>query len=247
MTKAQKYVIINELEIYHIPAGSTLPPAPPAAEVGRWDITLDFPIVPVSAFFNPINGELVTLSAFSPDNFNDREPNPKELFTRSATWNPKTGIVGERKIAETSHDMFCPSTSFDKDGQVLVTGGTTPNTFSIFNPRVNPNLDPAGAWANPEHTFAIARGYAGQTYVADGTTFMIGGAWGWAAKVTHDIYGDKKDGEVYDPGTGKWRVLSEVKGESIKMDKVETCKNKGNEDTRNCVMTEWQQHHPWLF
>lgn len=241
-TQAQNFVIINELEIYHIPDGSTRP-LMPKDKGGKWDVTLNFPIVPVSAFFNPINGELVTLSSFAPDTFHSDEPIIEERFTRSATWNPRTGIVGERKVDETQHDMFCPGTSFDKDGQVFVTGGTTPKQFSVFDPRVNPNGNPAGSWSAIREKLKLGRGYAGQTYVADGTTFTIGGTWGPARE-------EDKDGEVYD-GKGEWKLLKGAKGSSIKMNESWACLNPEDKDwvgdRTQCVKKEWQQHHPWLF
>ena len=142
--------------------------------------------------------------------------------------------------------MFCPGTSFDKDGQVLVTGGTTPRSFSIFNPRVKPKENPAGEWKPPKGKFELGRGYAGQTYVADGTTFMIGGTWGSAGRLDKN----SKDGEVYDPDTDKWHLLSAVTGDSIKMDKSVACEDEKDKPflpNPDCEKVEWQQHHPWLF
>jgi galactose oxidase len=224
------YVAISDINIYTVEA---IPASAPKG--GRWNITLNFPLVPVTAFVNPKTDEVITMSSFLRDGFDGYQDNG---YTYSATWNPRTGTITEDILRDSKHDMFCPGTSFNEKGQVLVTGGSSPYGFSIFDPKSN-------KWERPKDNkgklsrFQIPRGYAGQTFLPSGKTFMIGGAWGKAG----DTY-KEKDGEVFDPATGTWEKLVNVKAEFIKMDKVVACNDPNN---KNCVKTEWQQHHPWLF
>jgi galactose oxidase len=227
-----KYVVISDISIYTV---KSIPASAPNG--GRWNITLNFPIVPVTAFVNPTKDEVITLSSYLPNSFSNYEDYGS---TCSATWNLKNGAITEEILNNSTHDMFCPGTSFDQCGQVLVTGGSSPYAVSIFNPKPNTWITPKDETKeNDDSRLQIPRGYAGQTFLPNGKTFVIGGAWGRAGTLTTE-----KDGEVFDPKTGGWEVLENVRAEFIKMDKVVACddpKNKG------CEMTEWQQHHPWLF
>ncbi|KAF2001301.1 carbohydrate-binding module family 32 [Amniculicola lignicola CBS 123094] len=227
--KKAKYVAVSDINIFYV---DSIPAS--VSNGGRWNITLDFPIVPVTAFVNPLNHEVTVQSAYMADGF-DCCVNSKSTY--SATWNPKTGIITEEVISDTAHDMFCPGTSFDEQGQLFVTGGSSPYGFSIFNPKSGKWSTPIDKTKNQPSKFNIPRGYAGQTFLPNGKTFMIGGTWGAAGE-------GEKDGEVYDPATGAWEKLDDVKGNLIKMDPSVTCQDPNN---RKCNVTEWQQHHPWLF
>jgi len=231
-TKNTKYVAIGDIDIWHFdPVPAT------AAKGGKWNTTLTFPIVPVTAFVNPHNHEVTVLSAFEPNRFVSDKDNKK---TYAATWFPQTGLITEEILSSTEHDMFCPATSYDEKGHFLVTGGSSPWAFSIYDPESRKWYRPNDIDTNKPSKFSISRGYAGQTYLPNGKTFMIGGAWGPANDRT------AKDGEVYDPKTGKWEVLTKVTAKSMEMDAVPDCTETQNPRCSGWK-TEWQNHHPWLF
>ena len=221
-----KFVAISDINIYSV---EKIPRAVPKG--GRWGLTLDFPMVPVTAFLNPLNKKLITMSSWERDHWWSPQPHSN---TVTAIWDPSTGLIVEDNLLSAGHDMFCPGTSYDEQGRVIVTGGSTPKNFSIYDPTLQKWIKPDG-WSMQ---IAKGRGYQGQTYLPDGRTFMIGGTWS----------GDNgnKDGEIFDPKTGTWRLMPNISGAHIKMDVVRTC-NPQRDGDANCVMTEWQQHHPWLF
>ena len=225
----QNFVAIGDINIYDV---DTIPS--PVDKGGRWSITLDFPLVPVTAFMDPRTQNLTTMSADGRSNFNS----PSEKPTFSATWDPKHGIIEGKTLDATGHDMFCPGTSFDESGRVIVTGGSTPRAFSIYNSATNTWSTPENKTTHGPMKLQIPRGYQGQTFLPNGKTFIIGGTWSGNA-------GDHRDGELYDPTTGAWKILDNVKAESINMTVSQSC-NPSREDTA-CYVYDWQQHHPWLF
>jgi galactose oxidase len=232
-TKGKNFVAIADINIYAVNA---IPSS--VNNGGKWGLTLNFPLVPVTAFLNPTTRNLITMSADQPSNFK-LDPPERERKTVSATWDPKKGTIEEQILDATGHDMFCPGTSFDESGKVIFTGGSTPLAFSIYDPVAN-------SWSTPENktthrpmTLQIGRGYQGQTFLFNGKTFMIGGRWSG-----NKDKGFERDGELYDPATG-WKVLHNVKASIINMNVSRSCKEP--EDGTGCTVDEWQQHHPWLF
>ncbi|KAK0513348.1 hypothetical protein JMJ35_004334 [Cladonia borealis] len=225
----QNFVAIGDINIYDV---DTIPS--PVDRGGRWNITLDFPLVPVTAFMDPRTQRLITMSADGRNNFHSPSDHP----TFSATWDPKNGIIEEKTLDATGHDMFCPGTSFDESGRVIVTGGSTPRAFSIYNSTTNTWSTPENKTTHRPMTLQIPRGYQGQTFLPNGKTFIIGGTWSGNA-------GDHRDGELYDPTTGAWKILKNIKADFINMTVSQSC-NPPREDTA-CYVYEWQQHHAWLF
>ncbi|KAK4182346.1 hypothetical protein QBC35DRAFT_178980 [Podospora australis] len=221
------FVAISDIVVWTL---STSPVTLPNG--GRWTDTLDFPLVPVTAWLNPKTGRLVTLASYTNNHF-DQGQNAKK--TVQAEWDPAKDTITERIIAETEHDAFCPGTSMDEIGRVFLTGGSTPEIYSIYDP--TSSSDP---WVKPTNNrVAKKRGYQGQTYLPDGRTFMIGGTWSGGS-------GDEdKPGEIYDTNTRTWTLFPEAyPANSIRMDKSQCSPPSG--DSR-CVKDEWRQHHPWLF
>jgi galactose oxidase len=223
----KNFVIIGDINIYAV---DTIPSS--VNKGGRWNITLNFPLVPVTAFLNPKTQDLITMSADQEDHF---QIGPR--LTISATWYPKKGTIVEQTIDATGHDMFCPGTSFNESGGVLFTGGSSPLAFSIYDPVANSWSTPEDKTTHKPMTVKIGRGYQGQTFLPNGKTFMIGG------RFSGDNAFDR-DGELYDPATG-WTVLRNVKADTINMDISRSCKPPRNDN--GCTVDGWRQHHPWLF
>jgi len=227
--KDKGFVAISDINIYALNTN-----APVVAKEGRWTTTLNFPLVPVTAFLNPLNQTLITMASFREDHFQSEQ----HKNTMVATWDPTTGFITEENLDKTGHDMFCPGTSYDEKGQVMVTGGSTPEVFSFYSPK--------DGWINPSGwsmKVKIPRGYQGQTFLPDGRTFMIGGAW--SGGIEKDSI-DRK-GEIFDPRSGTWRVMSNVSATHIKMDPVVILPCNDPAADSKCNKTEWRQHHAWLY
>ncbi|KAK1757119.1 hypothetical protein QBC47DRAFT_400748 [Echria macrotheca] len=222
--KDKGFVAISEIQVWKLPAENVQKP-----EGGIWTHTVDFPLVPVTAWLNPKTGRLVTVSSNSPNGF-AKEQKPHE--TVLSEWDPKTLKATVKVVAETNHNIFCPGTSMDENGHVLFTGGSSSDIYSIYD------LD---KWVKPDDNRIVkARGYQGQTYLSDGRTFMIGGTWS-GQKVN-------KDGEIYDPKAAgqKWTLLNKISADYIKM-RPSRCHPDSKSTHTDCVTEDWQQHHPWLF
>jgi galactose oxidase len=150
---------------------------------GRWTPPIGFPLVPVAAALLP-NGKVLTWSSYAPDNFGGSGQ------TITATYDPATGVVTQRTVTATNHDMFCPGIAILPDGRVLVAGGDDSANTSIYNPATD-------AWtAGPRMN--IPRGYQADVTLSDGRVFTIGGSWSGAV--------GGKNGEVWSAQQG-WQVL----------------------------------------
>ncbi|KAH8646426.1 galactose oxidase precursor [Ilyonectria robusta] len=181
------WISIAELNVYA--ASSFNAPEP---GLGRWGPTLDFPVVPVAGAVEPTSGRVVVWSAYRYDDF--QHSTPRGGLTLSSVWDPATGIITQRNITITHHDMFCPGISMDGDGQIVVTGGNDAKKTSLYD-------SPSDTWiTGPEMN--IARGYQSSATTSDGRVFTIGGSWS----------GPKggKNGEIYDSKLKKWTLLPEA-------------------------------------
>lgn len=173
-----QWASVSELYVY-TPDSSLDPddfqPPDPAVE-GKWEATIDFPIVP-AAGAHAKDGTFVLWSASRPDDYPDGSDS-----TETVEWNPDTRHISKRTISNTDHDMFCPGISMDASGDIIVTGGNDNRRTSIYNPDDN-------EWVGAED-MNIGRGYQSQTLLSDGRTWVIGGSWS----------GPKggKDAEVWD-------------------------------------------------
>jgi galactose oxidase len=137
-------------------------PPNPAVE-GQWDVTVDFPIVPVAGA-HAKDDTFVFWSAFKPDRYEHGTGS-----TETVKWNPSTGAITRRNVANTRHDMFCPGISMDANGLIIVTGGNDNKKTSIYSPDANEWISAAD--------MVIGRGYQSQTLLSDGRTWLIGGSW----------------------------------------------------------------------
>ena len=181
------------ISIANLSVWSTDSFTPPPRDLGRWGPTVNFPLVPVGVFIDPLSGKLISFSSFAHDDFGQ---DSTDGTTLTATWDPTTEIVSQRRVRETQHDMFCPGMSFDVDGRMVVTGGETAYKTSIYDPAKDDWKSAAG--------MKKARGYQGSTICADGRIFVIGGSWSPEAFRKRG----NKTGEIYDPKTNKWTLLN---------------------------------------
>ena len=174
---------MSEINVF---ASSTYTPA--SNTLGQWTTTVDFPLVPAAAAVLA-NGKVLTWSSFSPNTFSG---SPGTGFTVTATYDPVAGVVSQRTVTNTQHDMFCPGLSMDATGRPVVTGGNDASKTSIYSPS-------ADAWtAGP--SMQLARGYQASATLSDGRTFVIGGSWSGGE--------GGKNGEIYDPTANTWSLLS---------------------------------------
>ncbi|EAW14633.1 putative galactose oxidase [Aspergillus clavatus NRRL 1] len=205
--KNGKIAIVN-LAVYSYNEG-TFPAEDPSK--GVWGPTINLPIVPVSSAVEQ-HGDIIMWSAWADDQF-FASPGGKTLTT---TMN-REGIITQSEVFETKHDMFCPGTSMDVDGNIVVSGGADSGRTSVYN---------GTAWVKGP-SMAIPRGYHASTTLSDGRIFTIGGSWSGGDKV-------EKNGEVYVPGeTPRWERRPGAKVEPMMTD-----------DRLGAWRAD---NHPWLF
>ncbi|RHZ49398.1 putative galactose oxidase [Aspergillus thermomutatus] len=186
-------ISIVNLAVYSYNEG-TFPEEEPSR--GVWGPTIDLPIVPVSSAVEQ-HGDIIMWSAWADDQF-FASPGGKTLTT---TMN-REGIITQSEVFETKHDMFCPGTSMDIDGNIIVSGGADSGRTSVYN---------GTAWVKGP-SMAIPRGYHASTTLSDGRIFTIGGSWSGGDKV-------QKNGEVYVPGeNAKWERRPGAKVEPMMTD-----------------------------
>ncbi|CZS90726.1 related to galactose oxidase precursor [Rhynchosporium agropyri] len=176
------------------------------ASLGAWGPVIQFPVIPAGAFVvseKPRSTRLLLFSAFKEQTFGYGGAK-----TQFADYNTETGVVSQRTISNTQHEMFCPGISAMQDGRVIITGGSDAARASIFDPSTNSFV------SAPNMT--MARGYQASVTLSSGKVFTIGGSWSGGVRT--------KDGEIYDPATNEWTKLpgALVKGaltEDIEVDK----------------------------
>ncbi len=164
--------------------------------VGSWSPPIPFDVVPV-AVSNLPDGRLITWSSKYHDDFGGADG-----FTYTQIFDPSIGADGgvlPRTVTQTNHDMFCPGINNLADGRLLVTGGSSDERTSIYDPKTE-------VWTRAEN-MKIARGYQGAVTLADGSAFTIGGSWSGGG------YGGRT-AEIWTEASG-WRVLSGLPGELL--------------------------------
>jgi len=190
-----------------------LSPGPSAGIGGKWDAPLSFPLVPVSAIILP-NNKLLTFAASSPTHVDTATPT-----TKVAILDLVSGTVGQMATINTNHQMFCTGLAVLADGRVLIDGGSSDRSTTIYNPTTDTWT--VGPLLN------IARGYQGDTLLSTGQVLTIGGSW-------NDSAGGK-DAEIFSPSgaTGSWARLPNV-----------TATNILTADPAGVFRSD---NHPWLF
>ncbi|WP_165349641.1 discoidin domain-containing protein [Methylibium sp. Pch-M] len=159
--------------------------AAPAQAV--WSAPVPLTLVP-SAAANLPNGKVLMWSADSRFDFTSTAGN-----TYSTLFDPATNMATERLINETNHNMFCPGTTNLPDGRLLVSGGSSAGTTSIYNPAT-------GAWAAAA-AMNIPRAYQANTILQDGSILTLGGSWNGGQ--------GNKHAEIWTEAGG-WRRLTGV-------------------------------------
>lgn len=164
---------------------SAIDTTPPPTGGGVWSPTIDIPLVPVSAGLQHDTGKLLLWSSYAPNTFG------KGGLTQTATYDPTSGVVSQRTVTNTEHDMFCEGLSADFEGRFIITGGSNAPKTSIYRP----SIDAFEKAAN----LKTSRGYHAQTTLSDGRIFAIGGSWSGGK--------GNKNGEIYNTGTNTWSLL----------------------------------------
>ena len=171
-----------ELNIY-----GTTSYTPPPPSGGKWEYTLDIPIVPAAGALIGTAGKVLFWSSYTPSTFSGTTSN----MTVTATYDPTSGTVSQRTVTNTQHDMFCPGISVDANGRPIVTGGNAAPKTSIYDPT-------SDAWISAAN-MQIPRGYQASATCSDGRVFTIGGSWSGGT--------GNKNGEIYSTSADAWSLL----------------------------------------
>ncbi|MEM6800356.1 MAG: LamG-like jellyroll fold domain-containing protein [Bacteroidota bacterium] len=130
---------------------------------GQWSPVIDVSLVPAAAANLP-DGKVLLWSARDRFSFGGNRGR-----TYTLVFDPATGLADEYLISNTRHDMFCPGTANMPDGRIMVTGGSSSNRTSIYDPK-------SGQWEEAP-TMNITRGYHAMVTLSDGRIFTVGGSW----------------------------------------------------------------------
>ncbi|KAI9167883.1 Galactose oxidase [Paramyrothecium foliicola] len=210
--QGQQFASIAEVNVYTpVPAVSLSNFAPVPPSLGRWGATIDLPIVPAAASITA-DDIVVFWSAFRADEFSGGNS-----ITYTATYNPSNKAIQNIQVTNIQHDMFCPGTSLDADGVVVVTGGNDVSKTSKYNPST-------GGWTAAA-LMQRSRGYQSQTTIGDGRIFVIGGSWSGGRGSKH--------GEIYNTQTNTWTRL-----DGCNVTRIQTNEAAGPYRSDN---------HAWLF
>jgi hypothetical protein len=130
------------------------------------------------------NGKVMTWA--SNDGFNFETSNISQ--TKTAIFDPSNNTATAGTALNVN--MFCPGTALLADGRLLVNGGISSPSTTIY--------DPSSGWTS-DRPMNIARGYNADATLNDGTVFTIGGSWSGKP-------GQVKSGERWSP-SGGWALL----------------------------------------
>ena len=112
---------------FNVYTGTTAAPSPVGK--GKWVLTVDFPLVPVSIAHEWSTGNLLAWSSYSPNTFGGSPG----TTTYTSAYNPTTGLVSEVIVTNIDHDMFCEGLSMDFGGKIIATGGNTDAATSSYS------------------------------------------------------------------------------------------------------------------
>ncbi|KAI9004552.1 putative galactose oxidase precursor [Hyaloraphidium curvatum] len=167
-----------------------------SAGAGSWGPVFTLPLVPAASAALPGEPPRVLVWAA----YNNLKFGGGGAVTQTAVVDVAALSAVQYTVTNTRHDAFCPGTSVLADGRLLVTGGNSPTQTSAYDPT-------AGSWT-PQAPMVVPRGYNGQTTLADGTAFVLGGSWS----------GDRapdRIGELFNPAGGGWKPLPGVSARPI--------------------------------
>ena len=167
-------------------SGASTPPAPQTG--GKWGLTIDFPLVPVSAAIEATTGKLLVWSSYAASTFGGSNG----LQTITSTYDPSSQQVTSTTVTNTGHDMFCEGLSMDFQGRAIAAGGNTDAATSIFS-STSQSWSKGGA-------MNIGRGYQAQVTLSGGNLFTIGASWAGGQ--------GGKNGEIFNTAANSWSLLS---------------------------------------
>lgn len=180
---------------------------------GTWSPVYTADMVPVAATNLP-DGKILSWSAYDAYRFgSDRGQTYTSIF------DPSTNQFSSTLITHTDHDMFCPGIANIGNGEIVITGGTSSDKTTIFNP--SSNSFRSGPLMN------TARGYHTMTTLSDGRVFTLGGSWSGGRF--------NKKAEVWTEATG-WVTLDNVDSEQTV--------RQGAPDPRGIYRDD---NHAWLW
>ncbi len=113
--------------------GGSAAPAPAPGTFGSWGLTIDFPLVPVSASLEVATGRLLVWSSWLPSDFHSTNGQT----TITAAYDPSTKLVSEAIITNVGHDMFCEGLSIDFTGKIVAVGGNSDYATSLYDSTTN--------------------------------------------------------------------------------------------------------------
>jgi galactose oxidase len=161
----------------------------------QWSGVITLPIIPI-AVSNLPDGKLLTWSA---DQITTFYPTTDvNTQTYYSIFDPATNTSTESLETNLLTDMFCPGTAQLPDGRLLVNGGITTHTTSIYDPTTS-------TWV-ADAKMNIGRGYEGDTLLSNGSVFSMGGSFSGGT--------GNKTGEVWTEGQG-WTLLSSLTDDTI--------------------------------
>ena len=174
---------LAEVNVY---TGTANPPAPQTG--GSWGLTIDFPLVPVSAAIEATSGRLLVWSSYAASTFGGSNG----LMTVTSAYDPSTQLVTETTVTNTGHDMFCEGLSMNFNGEAVAAGGNSDVATSLYDPSAND-------WVKGG-TLNIGRGYQAQVTLSTGNLFTIGASWAGGQ--------GGKNGELFNSASNSWSLLS---------------------------------------
>ena len=179
-----------------------------------WGPVINLPLVPASAAGLP-NGKILLWSGI--DRFrNSVSYSPAQTYF--VEYDPATGQLTERVVAETGHEMFCTGTTNLADGRLLINGGSNAAHTSIFDPATS-------TWTRGAD-MTIPRAYQANTLLPDGSVLTLGGSWNGGI--------GNRNAEIW-TAAGGWRALPGVPVQPMQSDP-------------NVVATFWlEDSHMWLI
>ncbi len=186
-----------------------------ATSGGVWSEKIDTPVIAVAAANLP-TGKVLMWSSNMQTTFG---AGPAETYT--AIFDPITRTSTQRIVRESQHDMFCPGISLLDDGRLLISGGNSAGSTSIYSAET----DNSSVWQRAED-LNIPRGYHSSAITPSGAVFTIGGSW------SGGIGG--KMGEIWHEGRG-WFPLSGLPGSLLQ---------EGTNDPEGVYR---EDNHAWIF
>ncbi len=182
---------------------------------GSWSPVYTSDNMIASASANLPDGKILSWSAFMPTSFNQNDNGR----TYTSIFDPTTNSFLSTIVSNTGHDMFCPGTANLEDGTIMVTGGSSSDKTSFYNPNSN-------TWtAGPR--LKIARGYHSMATLTDGRVFTVGGSW-------NGVLANKK-AEIWSASTG-WQTLDNIDSNATV--------RQGSPDPEGVIKDDT---HAWLF